>query len=96
MTLKTFNEIRDEQHRISRARDYLVKRELQENDNNGRKHSFLYGYNQGTKEYGNGRLVGKKEDILLIENSSKNKLSDCLHQEQNILVLTKKLTLPKK
>ena len=89
MSFKTFNEIRDERHRLSRTRDYLVKRKLQEDDNNRRKHSFLYGYNQGEKDYGNGRLVGKKDDIFLLENLVHQNQDDCLEQEQSGPVLTK-------
>ena len=61
MVLKTFNEIRDKQHRISRKRDSMVKGKLQEDDNNRKKHSFLYGYIQSEKDYVGHRLVGKKK-----------------------------------
>ena len=84
MVLKTFNEIRDEQHKIARKRDGMVKVGLQTTYNNRKKHTFLYGYIQSEKDYVSHRLVGKKEDVILI--------SETFQQEQSGPVLTRKLT----
>ena len=83
MALKTFNEIRDEQHKIARKKDGMVKVELQTTDNNRKKHSFLYGYFQSEKDYISHRLVGKKEDVILI--------GETFQQEQSGPRLVKKL-----
>ena len=82
MVLKTFNEIRDEQHKIVRKRDGMVKVGLQTTYNNRKKHSFLYGYIQSEKDYVSHRLVGKKEDVILI--------SETFQQEQSGPRLVKK------
>lgn len=82
MVLKTFNEIRDEQHKIARKRDGMVKVGLQTTYNNRKKHSFLYGYIQSEKDYVSHRLVGKKEDVILI--------SETFQQEQSGPRLVKK------
>lgn len=82
MVLKTFNEIRDEQHKIARKRDGMVKVGLKTTYNNRKKHSFLYGYIQSEKDYVSHRLVGKKEDVILI--------SETFQQEQSGPRLVKK------
>lgn len=82
MVLKTFNEIRDEQHKIARKRDGMVKVGLQTTYNNRKKHLFLYGYIQSEKDYVSHRLVGKKEDVILI--------SETFQQEQSGPRLVKK------
>lgn len=84
----SFNELRDYIHSIKRKRDGIVKVQLQKIDNNRNKHSFLYGYTQSANYY-DCRLVGKKEDSILIDTVKEHIFDESKEQNGPTLVKRK-------